>query len=128
MSEPPKSGAGLSQSVRRILDSALALVENRLELLIIEFHEERIRLLRAAIFVLALFVCGGLALMLATLAILLLFWDNGRWIALAALLAGYSAGGFYCWHRLNQLLQSSAAFSATLEQFRKDLECLRRQN
>ena len=70
----------------------------------------------------------GLALMVVTLAILLLFWDDGRWIALGVLLVGYTSAGFYCWHRLNKLLQSSVAFSVTLEQFRKDLECLRRQN
>ena len=128
MIEPRENGSGLSQSVRRVLDSTLELVENRLELMVVEFHEERIRLIRAAVLAFALLVFGGMALMLVTLAVLLLFWDGGRWIALGVLLVGYASAGGYCWYRLNKLLQSTAAFSATLEQFRKDLQCLRRQN
>jgi uncharacterized membrane protein YqjE len=128
MSEFQEHEPGLSQSVRQLLDSTLELVENRLELVVVEFQEERIRLIQVAMFLFGLMVCVGMLLLLLTLGVVILFWDNGRWYALGGLGIFYGAIAFFCWNRLSQLLKHQAAFASTLDQFKKDRQWLRRKN
>ena len=128
MSEFQENDPGLSQSLRQLLDRALELVENRLELVVVEFQEERIRLLQASVFLFGVMVCVGMLLLLLTLGVLFLFWDHGRWYAFGGLMVFYGGIGFYCWNRLSGLFKGHAAFSATLDQFRKDRQWLHRKN
>jgi uncharacterized membrane protein YqjE len=128
MSEFQENDPGLSQSLRQLLDRTLALVENRLELVVVEFQEERIRLIQAAMFLFGLMVCLGMLLLLLTLGVLFLFWDHGRWYAFGGLVVFYGATGFFCWNRLARLFKGYVAFSATLGQFRKDRQWLHRKN
>lgn len=128
MSESDENGRGLAQSLRQLLDATLELVENRVELAVLEFQEERIRLAQAGLFLLGLMVCAGMLLLLLTLGVLFLFWDHGRWYAFGGLVVSYGIIGFFCWSRLTRLFKGQAAFSATLDQFRKDRQWLRRKN
>lgn len=128
MNEPQESASGLSQSLRQLVDRTLELVENRVELAVVEFQEERLRLINAALFLFGVMVCVGMLLLLLTLGVLFLFWDNGRWYAFGVLTAAYAGGGFFCWRRLAELFRGHTAFSATLDQFKKDRQWLRRKN
>ncbi len=128
MSEFQENDPGLSQSLRQLLDRTLELVENRAELLVVEFQEERIRLMQAAMFLFGVMVCVGMLLLLLTLGVLLLFWDHGRWYAFGGLVIFYGVIGFVCWNRLARLFKGYVAFSATLDQFRKDRQWLHRKN
>jgi uncharacterized membrane protein YqjE len=128
MSDSQESDPGLSASLRQLMDHTLELVENRVELAVVEFQEERIRLIQAALFLFGMMVCVGMLLLLVTLGVLFLFWDQGRWYAFGGLVALYSLAGFFCWRNLARLFHGHAAFSATLDQFRKDRQWLRRKN
>lgn len=128
MSEFHENDPGLSQSLRQLLDRTLELVENRAELVAVEFQEERIRLIQTAMFLFGLMVCVGMLLLLLTLGVLFLFWDQGRWYAFGLLVIVYGVVGFFCWNRLSRLFKGHVAFSATLDQFRKDRQWLHRKN
>lgn len=128
MSEFHENDPGLSQSLRQLLDRTLELVENRAELVAVEFQEERIRLIQTAMFLFGLMVCVGMLLLLLTLGVLFLFWDHGRWYAFGGLVVVYGVVGFFCWNRLSRLFKGHVAFSATLDQFRKDRQWLHRKN
>jgi uncharacterized membrane protein YqjE len=97
--------------------------ENRLELLAVEMQEERERLLRAfllALVVAAFGLLGGLTL---TATIVFLFW---AW-PVAVLLTFtfiYLVAGVCLYRRLTGLMQNWQMLSASLDQLRKDRECL----
>jgi uncharacterized membrane protein YqjE len=128
MSEFQENEPGLSHSLRQLVDRTLELVENRVELAVVEFQEERIRLIQAALFLFGVMVCVGMLLLLLTLGVLFLFWDHGRWYAFGGLVAIYAGAGFFCWRRLTDLFQGHIAFSASLDQFKKDRQWLHRKS
>lgn len=98
--------------------------ENRLELLMVEVQEERERLLHAILLALgvALFAfLGGAAL---TIALVVLLWSLSPVGVLLALTAVYGAASILLYRRFNILQRNWKTFPATLDQFRKDRECL----
>jgi uncharacterized membrane protein YqjE len=94
------------------------------ELLLVELQEERERLLQALLYALAAAVFGLLAGISLTLWIVLLFWNLSPLIAVAALTVLYGATATFLSVRLARLRRDWQAFSATLEQLRKDSACL----
>jgi uncharacterized membrane protein YqjE len=101
-------------------------LEARVELIGIEFREEaefRKRLILLAA-VAALFV--GLGLLLLAFLIVVLFWDSYRLPAIAGVTLFYCGIGTWAILRFRQLVRDSPSpFSATLAEFRKDIEMLR---
>lgn len=128
MSEAPDIKPGLPRSLRRLVNATLELVENRIELLVIELQEERLRVLHAAVFLFGVMVCAAMLLVLLTLGILYLFREHGFWYAFAGLLVFYGGAGLFCWRRLAGLYRGNPSFAATLDQFRKDRQWLRKRN
>jgi uncharacterized membrane protein YqjE len=120
-----EQSAGLMESVKRLVGTLSALVSTRLELLSNELQEERLHLTQMFLFaVLALF-CFGLAVLLLTLFIVVLFWDDHRLAALGGLSALFFALGTLA----AMLLRSKARtktklFSASLAELAKDREHL----
>jgi uncharacterized membrane protein YqjE len=126
LDRPPPQGEGPVDSARALGGSVLALLEARVELIGIEFREEaefRKRLILLAA-VAALFV--GLGLLLLAFLIVVLFWDSYRLPAIAGVTLVYCGIGAWAILRFRQLVRDSPSpFSATLAEFRKDIEMLR---
>ena len=111
-----KLAADAKQFARRLL----TIGENRLELLAVEAREERDRLLQAVLLALGLAAFGLLATCTLTAAIVVLAWS---WcpVAVLLILAGlYTLAAFGLARRLNSLLHDRQAFSASLDQLKKD--------
>ena len=108
------------QFARRLL----TVGENRLELLVVEIQEQRARLLHAMFLALAVAVFGFLALLSLNVAIVILLWERWPISALLVMCAVYSTGAYCCYRQLASLLRDWTLLSATLEQLRKDRECL----
>ena len=111
-----KLAADAKQFARRLL----TIGENRLELLAVEAQEERDRLLQAVLLALGLAAFGLLATCTLTAAIVVLAWS---WcpVAVLLILAGlYMLAAFWLARRLNSLLHDRQAFSASLDQLKKD--------
>jgi len=103
----------------------MTLVGNRLELLVLEVREEGLRLLNALLLGLGIAVLGFLITVTITGALVMSLW---AWSPVGAFLAvggGYALLAFLLYLRMMALLRRSKILPATLEQFRKDQECLK---
>ena len=122
---PPPSSAGrllgLSKAIARQL---LTVAENRVALLLVEAQEGRERLLRAILLALGVAAFGLLAGIAFTGAVVVSLWGLSPLGALLALTGVYGAMAVCLYRRLTRLLHDWQAFSATLEQLRKDRACL----
>ena len=126
MNDGPISLTEIQGASRRLAKRALDLGINRVELLLVEMQEERERLLQALIYALAAAVLGLLAGMALTLWIVLLFWQFSPIITSAVLTVLYGLAAVFLYLRMAGMRRNWDAFSATLEQLRKDSACLDR--
>jgi uncharacterized membrane protein YqjE len=124
MEESTVSLGQLAASSKHFARSLLTIGENRLELLAVEVQEGRERLLYAVVMALGVAAFGLLTGITLTGAIVVLFWAWSHVAVLLILTALYGASGAYIWWRLNGLLQTWQTLPASLEQLRKDRECL----
>lgn len=109
---------------KRLAQGVVDAGENRLELLMVEVEEARERLLHAFMLALGVAVFGLLAGIAFTLGIVVVFRDGSPLTALAILAAVYGGSALYFKARLDDLRGDWQTFSATLDQLRKDRECL----
>jgi uncharacterized membrane protein YqjE len=114
----------LAVSSKRFARQLLAIGGNRLELLTVEVQEEREHLLRAFHLALGVAAFGLLAGLTLTAAIVVWLWCWSPVAVLLILTALYGAAGICLWRRLTGMLRGWQTFSATLDQLRKDRECL----
>lgn len=124
MSDANESANGIWMTTKRILDTALATLQNRLELFAVELEEEKVRLVEILVLAAAAAIFGLMALALVTLTIVVLFWDNGRMFALGGLCLLYVGAGAWTWRALQARLKARSAFADTISELRKDRECL----
>ncbi len=117
------SSPGLFSSVKRLLNTALAGVENRIELFLVELREERSRVFEILLLGCAAGVLGFLALVTVTVTLVVIFWDSARVPVLVALSAGYSLATLGALWRLMVRLRNWSSFSATLDELKKDRAC-----
>ena len=112
---------GLLGSVQRLLATFIEIVLNRVGILSTELDEEWIRIREIFFyqFVSAFFM--GLALLLGTLFVVLVFWESHRLSVLAAFAVLYLAIGIGAALVVRQKLKTRPMlFSATLSELRKD--------
>lgn len=102
----------------------LTIGENRLELLLVELQEERERLLRAIMLALGVAVLGLLAGIALTIMIVVLLWNLSPIAALLVLTGLYALAAGYLYRQLTLLRRDWRIIPATLDQLRKDRECL----
>jgi uncharacterized membrane protein YqjE len=102
----------------------MTIGENRLELLAVEVQEEHQRRLHAFLLALGVAAFGLLAGLTLTAAIVVLLWPWSSVAVLLILTALYAAAGICLYRRLTGLLRNWQMLSATLDQLRKDRECL----
>ncbi|MGE0358042.1 MAG: phage holin family protein [Burkholderiales bacterium] len=125
MDRPPGE-AGPLDSARALGSSFLALLGTRVELAALEFKEEAARRKRLAVLALVAAVFLGVALVLLAFLVVVFFWDTHRLAAIAGVTLAYAAVGAGAFLRLRAVLKDSPPpFSATLEEFRRDLDMVR---
>ncbi|MGH7680465.1 MAG: phage holin family protein [Candidatus Eiseniibacteriota bacterium] len=123
--ENPNAGGGLFGSVRRLIDNALGLAENRLELLSTDIHVERFNLVRMVLVGLAVLFCFQAGLFLAVLFVVLSAAEADRLLligVIALLLLAAALGGaiwLFVW-----LKTRPPFFAATVGELKKDRERL----
>lgn len=126
MAESAQSAGGVVTSIRRAGSSLLGLFGNRVELLAVEWQEEKLRALRLlAWLVAALFflVAGGLV---ALGALGLFLWRQAGYLGLGGLaLAALATGALLWWRLRREIAAGPAPFADTVAELRKDAACLR---
>lgn len=115
------ASSGLMVSAKQALFTLVSVVSTRLELLANELQEERLRLMRMLFFALFSLFLFGIGILLLTVLILVLFWDDHR----LAVLGGLSMLFFVLGTLMAFLLRSQSRakpklFSDSLAELVKD--------
>jgi uncharacterized membrane protein YqjE len=126
MPEPEQVPDGLRGSLRRLADSAIGLLQTRVELFALEFQEERFRTLRLLVAVSLALAIGITGLQVIIGALALLMWDVAGYWGLAGLAAvAVLTSGILLWMIQRRISQSPPPFSGTTTEFKKDAALLR---
>jgi uncharacterized membrane protein YqjE len=120
MSETAPRG-GLASSLRSLVSNGLGLLQTRLELLVIEAQEERVRLLSLLTYGALAFVLLSFGLMFLALLLTVLLWDSHRLLALGVFTAIFLTGGFIALiAMLRQARTPSRLFAASIAELAQD--------
>jgi uncharacterized membrane protein YqjE len=113
-----------ADALRRCAQQLLTIGENRAVLLTVEVQEERNRMLSAVISALGVAAVGLLAGMTFSATVVVLTWNYSHAITLSTLSLLYLGIAMLLFRRLMKAMRDWQAFSASLEQLRKDRACL----
>lgn len=112
--------ARLGGSTGRVSRSLMALGENRLELLILEFEEERILFVRSLFLSLGIFAFGLLGMCTLTAAVVIGFRTVHPGLVLGVFAGLYGLLAVSIGLILRRTMRRAEPFSATLDQLHKD--------
>ena len=111
-------------------DGLLGSVHDRFELLSVELHEEKHRLLQVLIWVSAALFAAMLAVIFVSGAVVVAFWHTpARLPIVAGLAVVYAVFAVFAALKCRRLLSNQARpFSDTLSELRMDRQCLQTKN
>jgi uncharacterized membrane protein YqjE len=122
----PASRAGLFESLRQLLHTALELAQVRLELLVTDLQLEKLRLVEVALRALLGLLLLGLGLLLLIAFLLLLLWDSYRLPALGVLTLLCVGGGLLLLQAAKRRLrEGDELLAGTRAEFERDRAALR---
>ncbi len=129
MDAPPPNPEGWRESLRRIGESSLALLRSRFELFTVEWQEEKLRLLNLLLWCGLAATLGVAGLLLALFALAFWLWNTAGYGGLIGLAVGaLAAAGVILWVLRKRIKTGPPPFADTVAEFRKDGECLRRND
>ena len=124
MDEKETMPPGLLDTLRQLGVTILAIIQNRLELLIVELQEDRMRLFETLLIVAAIVALAFFTLTLAAAGVIILVWKMFGVAGLFVLAGiGLLATLLVCW-RLRVRLRNWPLLAGTLAELRKDREWL----
>ena len=115
---------GLMQSLRNLAASSLGILHTRLELLVSEVEEERLRILRLLLWGAAALLFLSFGLLMLTFAVVILFWDTHRLLSAVVLGVAYLAIGGALAVAARRSMQRPGLFTASLAELAKDRDTL----
>jgi uncharacterized membrane protein YqjE len=89
----PGGSKGLLESLATLAATLVAIAHTRLDLLSADLEEDREHLLSLLVLTLAALFCLGVGLVLATILLVVAFWDTHRILALSGLAGFFLAAG-----------------------------------
>ncbi len=117
--------SGLFGSLKRLTGTVLEIARTRLALLANEIEEERLRISQMFIYGCIVLFCFGLATMLLTVFIVVLFWETYRLPVLGGLAAFFFVAGLVAGNALRRLARDRPRlFSTSLAELSDDLHRL----
>jgi len=120
MDEKETTPPGLRETLRRLGATILAVFSNRLELLVVELQEERIRFFEAVVLLAAIVALGFFTLTLAAIGVILLVWKEfGVWGLFIMSSIGLIGTILAVW-LLQARLKNWPLLAGTLAELRKD--------
>ena len=126
MSERTPGGSkGLLESLTILAGTLVAIAHTRLDLLSADLEEERAHLFSLLALTLAALLCLGIGVVLATILLVVAFWDTHRLLALGALAGFYLVIGMGVWaFALHKARTKPRLFAASLSELFKDRQQL----
>ncbi len=123
---PEDSRPRLAASLRGLLDSGLGIVQSRLELLVVEVQEEKLRLAGLLLNIVLTAVLVGFGIVFLTIFLTVLFWEEHRLLALGLGTAAlFGAGLFTASNAAADLRRGTRLFAASLAELARDREAVR---
>lgn len=122
MTDEPQEAPGLATQIRKLMRTGLGALQNRGELLSVEWQEERARMLEVVVWTVVCLFFGILGVGLLTVFVIFLFPENLRIYAIAGFALLYLAAAILVWTNLKKLLLHEP-FAESVAQVRKDAEC-----
>jgi uncharacterized membrane protein YqjE len=120
---PPR--LGLRTATAQLAGTLLGLGRTRLELAAVEFDEARARAAERLVLSLVAGLCFALAVLVASMLVVVLFWDTHRIAALCAVTIVYALLGLVAlWRLAVQKRSETPVFAATLAELERDREWL----
>ncbi len=117
---------GLSDSLRRLAGTGVALVQTRFELLAAELEEEKLRLGSLVVFAAAAILLLDLGIVLLAVFLTVAFWDTDRLLVLGILTTAFLVSGAIAAAAAVRLARTrSRLFAASLAELAEDREALR---
>lgn len=116
----------ISATVGRIASNLLAMVRTRLELAAVELQEETHRLLGYLAWGVAAAFFAVVAILLAILFVLVLFWDTHRLLAIGVMAGLFALLGLLAYFKVRgDLVTRPPLMAATLAELRKDAQAIK---
>jgi uncharacterized membrane protein YqjE len=112
---------GLMESSKRVVGTLLAIFQTRLELLSNEIEEERLRVRQMLLYGSIALFFFGVAIMLLTVFIVVLFWDSYRLSVIGGLTALFMLSGLLAGYALRCVARGrSKLFATSLSELDED--------
>jgi len=109
---------------RRMGHRLFVVFENRLHLLSVEAQEEREKILQSIWLALGAALFGLLAGISLSLTVMLALWEHSPILVPLGLAAAYTIAAVLLYAKLSRLQRDWQTLSGTIEQLKKDRECL----
>jgi uncharacterized membrane protein YqjE len=120
--------AGPIEGLRNLAANLAGSVRDRIALLSLEVEEERDRLLVSFAWISAAMIAGSLALLLASITVVYIFWDSARLAVLIGLTLLYTVIAVAVVVGLRRhLARQPRPFAASLAELEADQACLREE-
>jgi uncharacterized membrane protein YqjE len=119
MSESNNHSSGLATHVGRFVRTGVGALRNRIELLVVEWQEERLRMTHILAWSIALVFAGVLAMLLFTATAIFVFREDLRIYVTAGFAILYAIGAILAWLGLRNLLKRES-FAESIDQVQKD--------
>jgi uncharacterized membrane protein YqjE len=121
----PGDGKGLLASLTALAATLVAIAHTRLDLLSSDLEEEREHLLSLLVLSLSALFFLGIGVLLATLLVVVAFWDTYRLPVLAVLTGMFLAAGITAWRiALHKAKTKPKLFAASRSELLKDRQQL----
>jgi len=124
MEPSSENGSDVGGAAKRIGQRMFVILENRIQLLLVEVQEERDQVLKAIWLALGAAAFGLLAGVALTVVVAVALWDHSPILAMLVLAALYLLAAIFFSVRLIRLQRNWQSLPSTLEQLKKDRECL----
>lgn len=116
----------IAESVSRLVATFIAILQTRAELVAVEVEEEALRYFSFLLYSLTAMFCVGVAIMLAILLIVALYWDTHRIEVLVTLIMLFAAAGVLIgWKIRNGLRRKPHLLKHTLTELSRDIDTLK---
>lgn len=116
--------SGLMQSLRNLAASSVGVLHTRLELLVSEVEEERLRILQLLLWGAAALLFLSFGVLMLSFALVILFWDTHRLLSAIVLGVVYLAIGGALAVAARRCVQRPRLFTASLAELAKDRDTL----
>ena len=120
-----RDGSGLFESVRAMLATLVTLAHTRLELVSVELEQEGERLAGTLLWAFLGLFCGGLAVLMIALMIVIAFWDGHRLLAAGLMALLFAVLAIAATLVVRHRLRTRPRFlSATIGELKRDARAL----